>query len=60
MCPGTQDSASPRTLEMLGSKCQDCLELLRENMAGLSTTVGAQGVAKIINPFDGSPKDFKE
>ena len=36
------------------------LENLGEQMAGLSTTMGAQGVAKIITPFDGDGKNFKE
>lgn len=31
-----------------------------EQMAGLSTTMGAQGVAKIIKPFDGNAKEYKE
>ena len=29
-------------------------------IAGLSTTVGAQGVAKVVKPFDGDGKQFKE
>lgn len=37
------------------------LKNVGEQMAGLSTTMGAQGVAKIISSFDGgSPKEFKE
>ena len=40
------------------------LELFRSvdgQMANLTTTMGAQGVAKIVKPFDGSnPKEFKE
>ena len=27
-------------------------------IAGLSTTVGAQGVAKVVKPFDGDGKHF--
>lgn len=36
------------------------LKTVGEQMTGLSTTVGAQGVAKIIKSFDGNPKEFKE
>ena len=32
---------------------------LAMQMAGLSTVIGAQGVAQIIAPFDGDPKKFK-
>lgn len=32
---------------------------LATQMAGLSTVIGAQGVAQIITPFDGDPKKFK-
>lgn len=31
-----------------------------EQMAGSSTTMGAQGVAKIIKPFDGNAKEYNE
>ena len=31
-----------------------------EQMAGLSTAVGAQGVAKIIRHFEGGGKKFKD
>lgn len=31
-----------------------------EQLSGLTTTVGAQGVAKVIKPFDGNSKEFKE
>lgn len=33
---------------------------VRNQMTGLSTIMGAQGVAKIIKPFEGNPKEFKE
>lgn len=36
------------------------LGTLGEQVAGLSTSVGAQGVAKIIPSFDGDSKSFKE
>ena len=29
-------------------------------MTGLTTTMGAQRVAKLIKPFEGNPKEFKE
>lgn len=29
-------------------------------LSNLSTTVGAQGIAQIVSPFDGNPKLFKE
>ena len=31
-----------------------------EQMTGLSTAMSAQGVAKIIKPFDGNPREFKD
>ena len=36
--------------------CKD----LSSQVAGLATTMGAQGVAKIIKTFDGEGKQFKE
>ena len=38
------------------------LKNVGDQMTGLSTTMGAQGVARIhvIKPFEGNPKDFKE
>lgn len=31
-----------------------------DQMAGIATNVSAHGVAKIIKPFDGNPKEFKD
>ena len=36
------------------------LQNVGEQMSGLTTTMGAQGVAKIIKPFEGNPKEFKD
>ena len=33
---------------------------LATQMAGVSTAVGAQGVAQLIRSFEGTPKDYKE
>ena len=36
------------------------LKNMGDQMTGLTTTMGAQGVAKIMKPFEGNPKEFKE
>ena len=36
------------------------LQNVGEHMSGLTTTMGAQGGAKIIKPFEGNPKEFKD
>ena len=40
----------------IGALFQD----LAGQLAGLSTTVGAQGISQIITPFEGDPRKFKE
>ena len=36
------------------------LKNVGDQMTGLTTTIGAQSVAKIIKPFEGNPKEFKD
>lgn len=36
------------------------LKNVGDQMSGLSTTIGAQGVAKVVKSFDGNAKEFKD
>ena len=36
------------------------MRTIGEEVTGMTTTIGAQGVAKIIKPFEGDSHQFKE
>ena len=46
--------------EQQPSELLGLFQAMGQQIAGLSTTVGAQGVAKAVKPFDGESTNFKD